>query len=88
MSEFASPGTETVEGAGVSFSDASSGHGFNVTHIPATSPSYGSPCHPVETHAAGDAQVDIPSVQIGISVGVAVTAAAKIDLKIAGHQVR
>lgn len=80
-------GTETVEGAGVSFSEANSGHGFNVTHIPATSPSYGSACHPVETRAAGDAQVDIPSVQIGVSVGVAVTAAAKIDLKIAGHQI-
>ena len=71
-------GTETIEGAAATFSDAGGPSDFVVNKIPPSDPSYGSDCHPV---SGSSGAVDTPSLQMGVAVGVDLSAAAKIDIE-------
>jgi len=75
-------GTETVEGAGVSFNKGAGA--FDVTKVTPSQPDYSSPCHPQEQTGGDDidSHVDLPSLSIGVAVGVDVSAAAKLDIEI------
>ena len=75
-------GTETIEGAAATFSDAGGPSDFVVSRIPPTDPSYGSDCHPVSGGSGVvGSHVDTPSLQMVVAVGVDLSAAAQIDIE-------
>ena len=71
-------GLQTVEGAAETFHAGPDG--VTVHSANATSPQYSDACHPDETDATATL-----TLELGWSVGVAVTADATIDIKIANH---